>query len=395
MFVSAPALLHIDMDAFFASVEQVRRPELRGRPVVVGGEAARRSVVSTCSYEARACGVRTAMPITQAQRLCPKAIFLPVDMAAYVAVSKRLVALYRQFTDAVEAVSIDEAFLNVAGSRRLFGPPQAIARRVQERVYSEHGLTCSIGIGPNKLLAKLASDLSKPGGLGMLSKADVHGRLRGLPVHELWGIGPVTEKQLAVLGITTVGTLQDVPLRLLAAVFGGGAYALKQLAFGRDLSSVSSTAQLPKSVGREVTFGEDTSELMLLRATLLSLADDTVAQLRAKGLAARTITLKVRYSTFHTVTRQATFVRAVSSTRAIYGAIERLLMQIDLGARWVRLVGVSVSGLCGNACQLTFDDQWKEVALAEAVDRVRAKYGKRALRPAACALLPAKATSMC
>ena len=213
MFVSAPALLHIDMDAFFASVEQVRRPELRGRPIVVGGEVAKRSVVSTCSYEARACGVRTAMPVTQAQRLCPKAVFLPVDMAAYVAVSKCLVALYRQFTDLVEVVSIDEAFLNVAGSRRLFGPPQAIARRIQERVYSEHGLTCSIGIGPNKLLAKLASELSKPGGLGVLSGVDVHGRLRELPVRELWGIGPVAEKQLTVLGLTTVGALQDCTSR--------------------------------------------------------------------------------------------------------------------------------------------------------------------------------------
>jgi len=395
MFVSAPALLHIDMDAFFASVEQVRRPELRGRPVVVGGEVAKRSVVSTCSYEARARGVRTAMPVTQAQRLCPEAVFLPVDMAAYAAVSKRLLALYRQFTDAVEAVSIDEAFLNVAGSRRLFGPPQAIARRIQERVYSEHGLTCSIGIGPNRLLAKLAANLSKPGGLGMLSKVDVHGRLRGLPVRELWGIGPATEKQLAVLGLTTVGALQDVPLRLLAAVFGSGAYALKQLAFGRGLSSVSSTAQLPKSVGREVTFSEDTSDSALLRATLLSLADDTVAQLRTQGLAARTITLKVRYSTFHTITRQATFARAVSSPRAIYGVVACLFGQIDLGARWVRLVGISASSLCGNACQLTFDDQWKEVALAEAVDRVRAKYGKRALRPATCALLPVARTSMC
>jgi len=192
-----------------------------------------------------------------------------------------------------------------------------------------------------------------------------------------------------------VGALQDVPLRLLAAVFGSGAYALKQLAFGRGLSSVSSTAQLPKSVGREVTFSEDTSDSALLRATLLSLADDTVAQLRTQGLAARTITLKVRYSTFHTITRQATFARAVSSPRAIYGVVACLFGQIDLGARWVRLVGISASSLCGNACQLTFDDQWKEVALAEAVDRVRAKYGKRALRPATCALLPVARTSMC
>ena len=364
MFVSAPAILHIDMDAFFASVEQARRPELRGRPVVVGGEAATRSVVSACSYEARACGVRTAMPITQAERLCPEAVFLPVDMAAYAAVSKRLVALYRQFTDPVEVVSIDEAFLDVTGSRRLFGPPQAIACRIQERVYSEHGLTCSIGIGPTRLLAKLAADLNKPAGIGELGKPTCTGACASCRCASCAASGRSPRS-----GSPSSASPPSARCRTcLCGCWRPPSAAAPMCSNSSPSAAVcrrcSSAAQLPKSVGREVTFGEDTSDLTLLRATLLSLADDTVAQLRAKGLAARTVTLKVRFSTFHTVTRQATFVRAVSSTRAIYGAVERLLAQIDLGARWVRLVGVSVSGLCGNAFQLTFDDRWKEVALA-------------------------------
>jgi len=178
MFASTPSIIHIDMDAFFASVEQARRPELRGRPVVVGGRVERRSVVATASYEARACGVRTAMPVAQARRLCPQAVFLPTDMSAYTAVHHALLELFGRFTDLVEPVSIDEAVLDVAGSRRLCGPPRAIAGRIQELVYDEHGLACTLGVAPNKLLAKLAADLSKPAGVGVLSEADVHGRLR-------------------------------------------------------------------------------------------------------------------------------------------------------------------------------------------------------------------------
>ena len=186
------ALLLIDMDAFFAAVEQARRPELRARPVVVGGQAESRGVVSTASYEARACGVRTAMPTAQAKRLCPQAVLLPVDMAAYKAAQGQLLELFGRFTDLVEPVSIDEAFLDVTGSRRLFGTPQEIARQIQTLTRAELGLSCSIGIGPTKLLAKLAAEFEKPGGLTTLSEADVHGRLRSLSVGALSGIGPVT-----------------------------------------------------------------------------------------------------------------------------------------------------------------------------------------------------------
>ena len=206
------AILLIDMDAFFASVEQARRPELRGRPVIVGGSAESRGVVSTASYEARACGVRTAMPTAQALRLCPQGVFLPVDMAAYQAVQRQLLAIYGRFTDLVEPVSIDEAFLDVTGSRRLFGPPEEIAREIQRLTRDELGLSCSIGVGPTRLLAKLAAELDKPGGLTTLTRDDVHGRLRALPVGAISGIGPVTVKRLGSLGVTCIGELQDVSL---------------------------------------------------------------------------------------------------------------------------------------------------------------------------------------
>jgi DNA polymerase-4 len=389
MFVHDPALLHVDMDAFFTSVEQARRPHLRGLPVIVGGEAAARGVVAAASYEARRFGVHSAMPVAQAERLCPQGVFLPVDMAAYVAVSKRLLDLYGSFTDAVESVSIDEAFLDVAGSRRLFGPPRAIAYRLQEQVAREHGITCTVGIGPTRLLAKLASTLNKPAGIGELTDADVHGRLRELPVRKLWGVGPITEQRLNALGLTTVGMLQDVPLALLTAAFGRNAHDLKQLAFGRGPTTVSSGRAVPKSLGREVTLRADTNDAELLRATLLLLTDDVMFRLRSRGFAARTITLKVRYSTFHTITRRITLARASTSTREAYAAIKRLFATVELSRYFVRLVGVTAGNLSGGALQLSLDDHWREVALTTAVDHVRAKYGSRAVSLAASTLTPA------
>jgi len=382
MFV-LPSILHIDMDAFFASVEQARRPELRGLPVIVGGPVDRRSVVSTCSYEARACGVRTAMPIAQARRLCPQAVFLPVDMKAYTAVHKQLLELFGRFTDQVEAVSVDEAVLDVAGSRRLFGPPRAIAGRIQELVYDEHGLACTIGIGPNKLLAKLAANLNKPAGVGVLDDADVHGWLRALPVRELYGVGPATEQRLHELGLTTIGLLQDVPLPFLAAAFGRSARPLKQLAFGRSLAPVRPVAAAPVSMGHETTFAADTADRQALRRALLGLTDELMHRLREQHYAARTVALKVRYDTFHTFERHTTLPRATVSTRAVYAAAAALLDDVELGRRRVRLLGVTVTNLESGAFQLTFDDRWKDVALDEAVDRVRARFGRHSLRPAA------------
>ena len=277
------AILLIDMDAFYASVEQARRPELVGLPVIVGGSAASRGVVSTASYEARACGVRTAMPTAQAQRLCPQAVLLAVDMKAYLAMQDKLLEIFGRFTDLVEPVSIDEAFLDVTGSGRLFGLPQEIAHQIQGLVGGELGLSCSIGIGPTRLLAKLAAELDKPGGLTTLSQDDVHGRLRELPVRRLYGIGPVTEERLRGLGLTTIGRLQDVSPELLASAFPTGSAALKELAFGGSDDAVRAGHAAPKSIGHEVTFAQDIDDPELLRATLLDLADRAAAICAARA----------------------------------------------------------------------------------------------------------------
>jgi DNA polymerase IV len=386
MFASSRAILHVDMDAFFASVEQARRPELRGLPVIIGAARGMRGVVSACSYEARVFGIHSAMPIVTAERLCPHGVFLPVDMKAYAAVHHELTTLFERVTDQVEVASIDEAYLDVTGCRRLFGPPRAIAHRLQQQVYDAHGITCSVGIGPTKLLAKLAANLNKPAGVGELTQADVSGRLRELPVGAVCGIGPATQERLAALGLTTVGMLQDVPFPLLAAAFGRGAHGLRQLALGRSFSPVRRERALPKSVSRDTTFADDINDLELLRATLLALADSAVAELREHGLAARTVALKVRFNTFHTVGRRRTLARPVSATRPVHQAAVGLLDELDIGARWVRLVGVAVGNLTSGAFQLTLDDGWREVALGEAVDRVRGKYGFTALTLAGGAL---------
>jgi DNA polymerase-4 len=383
-----PAILLIDMDAFFASVEQARRPELRARQVVVGGRAESRGVVSTASYEARACGVRTAMPMAQAQRLCPQAAFLSVDMPAYAAAQGKLLELFGRFTDLIEPVSIDEAFLDVTGSRRLFGSPQEIARQIQGLAHAELGLSCSIGIGPTKLLAKLAAGLEKPGGLTTLTEADVHGRLRFLPVGALSGIGPVTEERLRSVGITSVGQLQDAPLPLLEASFATAAAALKELAFGGGDAVVRSGHAAPKSLGHEVTFACDIAAPELLEATLLDLADRVASDLRRQGYACRTLTLKLRDADFRTASRQRTLPAATSTTRVIYEAALGLLADLHVHGRRLRLLGLTLSGLTDDARQLELDDSWRELACDEAVDRVRARYGAQALRRAGGDLAP-------
>jgi len=367
------------MDAFFASVEQVRRPELHGLPVIVGGRRESRGVVSACSYEARACGVHSAQPIAQAERLCPQGVFLPVDMEAYLAVHRQLIDLLRQYTDLVEVASIDEAYLDVSGSRRLFGPPRTIAHRLQEQVYGTYGLTCSIGIAPSKPLAKLAAGLHKPAGIGELTAADVHGRLRELPVGVICGIGPATVERLAGLGLTTLGELQDAPFPLLALVFGSGAERLRQLALGYSYSPVRSARPAAKSISRDLTFARDVDDLELLRATLLTLTDSAAHDLRRQGLAARTVALTLRFGSFHTVSRRRTLAYPVSAVRPLYAALVELLAGVELGASRVRLLSVELSSFTQYAFQLTLDEGWREVALAEAVDKVRAQYGFGAL----------------
>ena len=374
------AILLIDMDAFFASVEQARRPQLQGQPVIVGGRAESRGVVSTASYEARACGVRTAMPMAQALRRCPQGVFLSVDMAAYKDAQQRLLEIYGRFTDLVEPVSIDEAFLDVTGSRRLFGSPQEIAAQIQRLTSDELGLSCSIGIGPTRLLAKLAAELEKPGGLSTLTEDDVYGRLRTLPVGAISGIGPVTVKRLSSLGIANIGELQDAPLPLLQTSFAKSAASLKELAFGGDDAPVRAERPAPKSMGHEVTFARDTAEPEFLQATLLDLADRVASGLRREGYAGRTLALKLRDSSFRTMSRQRTLSAPTNATQVIYEAALALLGELHEPGRLLRLIGLSVSGL-SEAFQAALDDE-RDQACDEAVDRVRSRFGSQALRRA-------------
>ena len=375
------AILLIDMDAFFASVEQARRPELLGQPVIVGGRAESRGVVSTASYEARACGVRTAMPMAQALRRCPQGVFLPVDMAAYKAAQQQLLTIYGRFTDLVEPVSIDEAFLDVTGSRRLFGPPQEIAAQIQRLTRDELGLSCSIGIGPTRLLAKLAAEFDKPGGLTTLTGDDVHGRLRSMPVGAISGIGPVTVKRLSALGITSIGELQDAPLPLLETSLAKSAASLKELAFGGDDAPVRADRPAPKSMGREVTFAKDTAEPGFLQATLLDLADRVASDLRREGYAGRTLVLKLRDSRFRTKSKQRSLPTATNATQVIYEAALALLAELHEPGRLLRLLGLTMTGL-SETRQTALDDSGRDHACDEAVDQVRSRFGSHALRRA-------------
>jgi DNA polymerase-4 len=313
-------------------------------------------------------------------RLCPQAVFLPVDMPAYVAAQRALLEIFGRFTDLVEPVSIDEAFLDVSASGRLFGPPEKIAADIQRAVREEQQLSCSIGIGPTKLLAKLAAELHKPAGIGTLTEEDVHGRLRAWPVGKISGIGPVTERTLSDMGITTVGLLQDAEPSLLAAAFGDIAATLRELAFGGPAEPVGSGHAPPKSLGHEVTFASDIDDPEMLRATLLDLSDAVVAGLRQFEYAARTVTLKLRYESFQTISRQTSLPAPVRSIRPVYQAAVALLEALDLHGRKVRLLGVSVSNLSASGSQLSLEDPWREIALDEAVDRIRGKYGSGSLR---------------
>ncbi len=381
-------VIHVDMDAFYASVEQRDRPELRGRPVIVGADPRGRGVVATASYEARAFGVRSAMPIGQAGRLCPHAVFLPVDMAKYAAVSARIMALLAECTPLLEPLSLDEAFLDVTASERLFGPAIEIARGIKRRIREEVGLTASAGVAPNKFLAKLASDLEKPDGLVEVPPGGEVAFLRDLPVARLWGVGRVVEAELRRMGVSTIGQLARLSRRLLVQRLGQQGAALHELAHGRDDRPVVPW-EAPKSIGAEETFPRDISEGPRLRAVLLAQADRVGRELRDEGYEGRTVTLKVRFADFTTVTRSETGEPTADGSeifRRAFALFERLPRPQP-----VRLIGLSVSGLAaeGSPRQLAlFGGADKARRVARTVDDLLRRFGPGAVRRAS--LLPAK-----
>ncbi len=390
-------VLHVDMDAFYASVEVRRRPELRGKPVVVGGSGPR-GVVSSASYEARAFGVRSAMPGGQALRLCPQAGFIEPDMAAYAQASADVMAVFADVTPVVEPLSIDEAFLDVAGAQRLLGSPTAVARLIKQRIAAELSLTCTVGVASTKFLAKLASTRAKPDGLLVVPAERTLEFLHPLPVEALWGVGERTAEVLRRLGLRLVGDVASAPIGMLRQALGeASARHLHDLSWGRDPRHVLAGRPAEKSIGNEITFDTDVSDTDTLRRTLLGLSTRVGARLRRVGQAGRTVVIKVRYSDFRTVSRSRTLPEATDVAREIFAAAWSLFVALGdsatdpgrgatRGPGAIRLVGVRVEGLRehGDAPrQLALDERphgWRDAELA--TDAAAARFGSAAVKPA-------------
>jgi len=359
------------MDAFYAAIEQRDRPELRGKPVIVGADpkAGRgRGVVSTASYEARRFGVFSAMPISKAYRLCPKGVYLRVDMEKYLDVSRQVMDVMRRFTNLVEPLSIDEAFLDVTQSRRAFGTGEEIGRRLKAEIRAATQLTASVGVAAVKLVAKIASEMRKPDGLVVVAPGTEATFLAPLPVRRLWGVGPKLEEQLARLGVQTIGQLAALPEATLERRLGTHGHDLQRLARGIDDRSVASDAGEAKSLGQEHTYGEDTADRATLRQTLMQLADAVGARLRSHGLKGRTITLKYRDETFRTLTRAESLATPTDSGDVLFSVTWRLFGAVH-GTRRVRLLGIYASGF--DAAQLGLFEA------SSAADRLRDRVAER------------------
>ena len=405
------AILHVDMNAFFVSVELLDRPDLVGRPVVVGGTGSR-GVVAAASYEARRYGIASAMPSVRAQRLCPDAVFLPGRYDRYSEVSGEVMAVFRSYTPLVEPISLDEAFLDVTGAQRLHGPPPAIAEAIRARVATEIGIGCSVGIAPTKFVAKLASEAAKPRastagidpgpGVVLVGPGEVLDFLHPLPVQALWGVGPKTLERLRRMGVTTVGELAALPRDGLRSALGKAQGAhLHDLANGIDPRDVEPD-QAVKSISHEETFAHDHHDHDTLHHELVRLTDAVAARLRDARLAGRTVTVKVRFGDFSTVTRSVTLPHTVDDAPTVLAAADGLLGGVD-PTPGVRLLGVGVSGLgppgprqlsfdeviasgsgsgSGSAAGGGFEPAKDWTAATDAVDAVRARFGRSSIGPA-------------
>lgn len=391
-------ILHVDMDAFYVSVELRRRPELAGRPVVVGGTGAR-GVIAAASYEARRFGVHSAMPSSTARRLCPNAVFLPGDHELYAAVSADVHDIFRSVTPFIEPLALDEAFLDVGGALRLFGSGVEIAHHLRDRVFTELGLRCSVGVAPNKFLAKLASVAAKPRatpdgvepGRGVLEvrPGDERSFLHPLPVQALWGVGPATLTRLERIGVKYVSDLAELDEATLVNLLGRAhGQHLHRLAWAVDDRPVE-VDRAAKSVGHEETFPTDLTSHAELRRELVRLADGVASRLRSQAVGARTLTLKVRFDGFHTITRSTTLPSPIDTAHSIVQAVEPLLRAID-PSPGVRLLGVSGSNLGQPAEQLSLaavgdespGDAAEWHAAEETIDAIRSRFGKQAIGPA-------------
>ena len=373
------------MDAFYASIEQLDHPEYKGRPVIVGADPKAgkgRGVVAACSYEARKFGIRSALPISRAWKLCPQGVYVRPRMNRYVEVSQQVMEVFRRYTDLVEPLSIDEAFLDITGSVALLGPADEIARSIKKAIREATGMTASVGLAPNKFLAKIASDLKKPDGLVVLQEDDVDQFLRDLPISRLWGVGPKTEARLHEMGFRTIGQLASASRESLVRTLGSLGEHLYQLSHGKDDRQVVPDWER-KSVGTETTFDEDTDDPDLLLRTILELSDHVAERLRKDEYRARKVTLKLRYSNFSTHTKQHSLDRLIQTGDEIAAVARQLFSQFPLN-RKIRLIGVSAGDLHRgreDPEQLTlFATSNPKQRLGHTVDEIKEKFGIDALR---------------
>ena len=372
-------IMHIDMDAFYAAVEQSDHPEMKGRPVIVGGS--NRGVVSAASYEARKFGIHSAMPIFQARRLCPNGIFVPVNMSRYKEVSRHVMRIIHHISPLVEQISIDEAYVDITGTEALHGAPRGLALRVKESIRVETGLTCSIGIAPNRFLAKITSDLKKPDGVVILEDEEVQSFLQSLPINKIPGIGKRTSQSLKDLGVLMACDVLRFPLSFWVKRFGRYGATLYERAQGIDRSPVVPYSA-PKSCSAEDTFSSDISDHEELRKWLLLQSENVGRELRRDGLLARTVTLKVKYSDFRVVTRSRTLHEPTNCTRSLFSVVDQLLNELNMNSK-VRLTGVGASNLCTGVKQMKLFKEstaLKQEQVDRAMDDIETRFGKEALK---------------
>ncbi|MBE9522180.1 MAG: DNA polymerase IV [Proteobacteria bacterium] len=378
----AKTILHIDMDAFFAAIEVLDDPSLAGKPVIVGGTT-KRGVVSTANYEARRFGVHSAMPIFMAKKKCPHGTFLPVRKERYAEISRKILDILKDFTPSIEQVSIDEAYLDITGTEELFGSPEQIVRRIKDRIRKETGLTCSIGVAPNKVLAKIGSDMNKPDGLTIILANDVEEFLSRLPVEKIPGVGKRSLDRLQRYGIKMVGDLGRFSEERLLKEFGKFGHRLYEIAKGADASSVVAHAEA-KSISSEETLPSDTGDLSVLRKWVMSHGDRVAQRLRKEGLKGGTITIKIKFNDFSAITKSHTLAEATDISKTISETAVKLLLDQALRAK-VRLIGVAVSNLEKSAedAQLgLFEEEHnkvKERNVDQAMDKIREKFGTKVI----------------
>jgi DNA polymerase-4 len=379
------SILHVDMDAFYALASLLSRPELKGTPVIIAG-GGNRGVVLSATYEARAFGVHAAMPTARARRLCPQATIVAPDYARYERISRAVMAVFASVTPIVEPLSLDEAFLDVSGARRRLGTPRQIAQGIRDTIADEQGITCSVGVATTKFIAKLASGLAKPDGLLVVPEAEVVAFLHQLPVGALWGVGERTEEVLQRLGLHTVADIAHTPVDTLRRALGDNAGpALHALAWGRDSRSVMPPRR-ERSIGADETFSYDVDDPAYIHRELLKLSDRTAARVRAAGMVGRTISIKVRFSDFTTITRSKTLRDPTDVSRDIYATARALFDALGLQRARLRLVGVRMEGLM-DSDQAPIqgllgepEHGWRDAD--RAVDRASARFGAGAVRPA-------------